>query len=673
MSGTARRTLAVACPALLAALGLAAPGTTGAALLYPLLGVLPGLVVARLLPIETGPLARLGLGLAAGPLVTSVLGWGLIAAGLPVAIAARAIAAGAILAWTAAWRRPPALPWREAGARFALLWAAGAGALVALPLLLNPWLRIRSDSWTHAGIVFEILERGLPPEDPRFAGLPLNYVWFYNLFLALVAALRGDDPFVLIPFFNAWALAATLLVAWLIGRRLWGIAGARGCAILAGVGFNAGVWLLWPLRLVRALTGNDRGWAEVQRDLETLHLGDVQVIWTLSAPFAFMANFLDKFLIGTAVAYAYLMMHLHLWALVTWLAAPGARPLLWMAAAACGTLLFHGVVGLSYLPVALATFALSALLARTGLPDARRLALPALATLGGALAALPYTLAISRGWSAGRSGLAHRYFAFDPWVLWTLVSAVLIAAWLARGPVRRAFAERQAAPALLVLLALGMAGFAGVVKLPLQNHIKFVYQAFVPIALLGGAALAGEARAWSLRLGRPAAIATLALVFGGPPALTLAGYFADPSGHASPDVHLTSEERRLFAWARAETPPEAVFVDHRFRSVLMVRAGRQLWLGSQHGPELAAFPLDQIRERSAVMADLYGPLDSLERDVRALGALGRPVYVLYRAADFGAGEVPGDRLPPDRFARVYDRDGFVVYHLQPPAASGAFR
>ena len=675
MSASRHTVLAAGLPVVLAAAGALVPGMAGAGLLYPLLGILPGLVIARALPLETGPVARLALGLAVAPLVVAALGWALLMLGVPPVSAARTLAALAALLWMiTALRRPVTLPGGEPGARFALVWAAVAGVLVLLPMLLSAWLRVRSDTWIHAGIVEEILARGVPPEDPRFAGLPLNYVWFFNLFIALVCALRGDSPFWVMPYFNAVTLAATLLVAWVTARRLWGESAARGAIVLTGVGFNAGVWMLWPLGLARPLLGHDRGWSLVHEYLSDFHIADTHVIWTLSAPFASMASFLDKFLLGTAVAYAYLMMQLHLWALMAWLISPRRRTLVWIAAAAAGTLLFHGVVGLSYLPVVLATMGVSALLAFRWrwLPDFRRLLAPAVATIVGALAAAPYTLSISRGWSPERSGLQHRFIAFDVWMVWTLVSALLVVLWIARRSLRETLAMRQSAPALLALLAAGLAAFASIVKLPLSNHLKFVYETFVPVALLAGAALAAESAAWTRRLGRMGAAVLATLVFAVPPALTLFGYLADPTGRTSPEAHPLAAELRLFEWARRETPREAVFVDRNARSDLMVRSGRQLWLGTRHGPELAAFPRDQILVRSAVEADLYGELASRDRDVEQLATLGRPVYVIYRASDFAGGEFPANRMAegPGPFVRVYDRDGFVVYHLPSLEPSG---
>jgi hypothetical protein len=656
--------------------GLVLPGSAGAWALYPALGLFPGLAAACLLPLEGGAVARLALGLAVAPLVSAVAGWALVAAGVPLPIAARAVAVAGWAAWAAlAWRGPRVAKdgAREPGARFALLWALGAALTVGLTLFCNPYLRVRSDAWTHAGIVWEILERGIPPQDPRFAGMPLNYVWFFNLFIAMASTLRGGDPFVFMAIFNAANMAATMLVVWTIGRRLWGVPAAAGCAMLTALGFNAGAWLLWPLNLLRALLGRNRGWPEVKFALDQVHLTDWRVMNSLGAPSTYMANFLDKFLVGTALNYAYVMMLLYLWALVTWLATGRRATLAWAAASACGMMMFHGVVGMSVLPVMIGTLSVAALAARRWpwLPAPSRLAAFGLASLAGAAIVMPYTISISRGWAPSRTGLHATVIRFDPWMLWTLATALGVTAWIARRPIRRVFSERRPDGALLALFMLAMGLFATLVRLPLWNQTKFVQQAFMPLALLGGPALVPEWRAWAARRGPAIAGLAFALVFAAPPALTLFGFLSDRSGRTAPELNPAPGEPALYAWIRRETPPDAVFIDRDFCPLLMVRAGRQLLLGSRLGPEIAAFPLDQLEERRAVMADLYGPVAALDGDAAVLRRLERPVYVLYREKD-GSGPSPARALAraPSPFRSVYDRDGFVLYRLTiTPAAT----
>ena len=195
----------------LAALGVAGlwlPGVPGAIALFPLLGIAPGLLLAEAVPMRSGSIARWALALAASPLLSCVLAWALLQAGLPLPVAARVVALGALLSFGAlAWvraRRAAAEP-AEEGARFAATLAILAGFTIAFVMLVNPWIRVRGAAWVHGGIVWQILERGIPPEDPRFAGLSLQYVWLYNFFVAMLCSLEGGDPFV----FMSLATAAT--------------------------------------------------------------------------------------------------------------------------------------------------------------------------------------------------------------------------------------------------------------------------------------------------------------------------------------------------------------------------------------------------------------------------------------------------------------------------------
>lgn len=654
-------------PALMAAAGLIGPrlpGLPGELGTYLWLGALPGLAVSALLGGALTGAERWTLGLAISPLLSATLGALLAGLGVPLATGARWIGGLGAAAAIAGALIPR--PRGEPPSRAFRWWPVLAAALLALPAILNPWIRVRSDTWVHGLLVWEIVERGVPPQDPRFAGLTLNYVWIYNLFIAQLAALGGGDPFTFMVVFNVVSMAVFLRLVWHIAARVWREhAAADGALLLAAVGFNAGAWLLWPLRLVRALGGYERGGAEIQRQLAAHHLGTVDVLFSLSAPFALMASLLDKFMLGTALGYAWLLFALFLWALVRWVEEGAADAPVWATAAAAGMLFVHGVVGLSVLPVVVATLALTALLGRRldWLPRPGRLAAFGAAIAAGIALAAPYTLAISRGWTEEKSGLQHSYFGFGVIMPWTLLTSCGVAMWLARRPVVNAFRERKPAAALLVLFAAAMIAFSLVIRLPSRNENKFPFQCFLPLAVLGGAAFLPASRALLARRGPVLGGLILAALFAVPPALTLGSYIADPGGRDSPALHPAPGERALEAWIRGETARDAVIVDDGFRDLLAVQARRRLYLGSSSGPELAGFPRDQVVERRAVVADLYGPGEGLERDAASLRRLGAPAYVLYRP---GAPSPPPASRRPDLFEPAYDREGHVVYRVTVP-------
>src|SRR5882672_9896119 len=190
-----------------AALGLVAVA------LYPALGVFPGMAAAFLFGGRSSRAQRWLIGLTLSPLVSAVAGWALMAVGVALPLAARAVALAGLGAWALlellhAGRADAPADEGEPLPALVRWWSLGLAAAVALPPLLNPFIRVHGDGWVHAGLVWEIAVRGFPPQDPRFAGLPLNYVWFYNLFVALFTGLPGaHDPFAIMAILNVITIA----------------------------------------------------------------------------------------------------------------------------------------------------------------------------------------------------------------------------------------------------------------------------------------------------------------------------------------------------------------------------------------------------------------------------------------------------------------------------------
>ena len=681
----ARRWAPLAITFVLGVAGLALPGVVGDLASFVWLGVFPGMALARLLVPAAPPATRWTLGIALSPLAAAVAGLALIEAGQPLPAAARLVGLVSWILFAGGEAQSMVSPAPAAddapGDRSAWAWALGSALFVALPVLLNAWTRYRSDTWVHAGIVYEISERGLPPQDPRFAGMRLNYVWFYNLFLALLDSLRGGSPFTAIVAANVCWMGAQVALSWQLAWTLWRErAAARAALPLMVLGLNAGALLLWPLWLLRAVVGDVRGLAEARRIVTEARWGTVDVIHQLNAPYAYMVNSWDKFTIGTALGYAYLLLLVLLWAAARWLeasrpdAGPGARGAWrWLVvafAAAAGTMLFHSVVGLSVIPVGLGTCLVFAFLARRDavLGNPARQGALAVALGAGLLVTLPYFRSIVTGWEAEHSGVAHRYLELGWRMPWTLLTACGVAAAAAWPGLKRAWTERRRAALWLAVWTLGMTAFACVVHLPQNNEHKFVWQVFAPLALLGGAGFPALLAGVRRRLGAPLAAALLAIAFLLPSALFLVGYAADPAGASAPETRRGPGERELYAWVRTHTPTDAVFADDHGRDVLLVESRRRLLVGTVYGPEKAAFPSGEMAHRRAVMADLYGAANELAADAACLDSLGAPAYVLYRAEDHD-GRSPWTALDADStaFERVYaDTLGHRVYRRKRP-------
>lgn len=674
-------------PGLLVALLTCAVAAAGAAVggthalpmlaLYPALGVLPGMALVGVLFPSGSRRLRAVVGLALAPLVASTLGWLLVILGMAPVAAARAIALGAGLVWIVAEARTSRAP-KPAPAgdetrwvRRATLLAIGTALLVAIPPLVNVLARVRSDSWVHAGIVWDVLDLGFPPQDPRFAGLTLNYVWFYNWFIGLLCSFHRQDPFAFMAMLNVADTAVLVGLVFALGHALWGrAADAFGAAVVALGGLAAGAWILAPLVGLKGLTGNVRGLDAVLAEYHVPGFGSWRILYDLTAPFAHMVNVFDKVTLGTALNYSWIMMLLMLLAVVRWLAGGSRAWLPVVALAALGQLLFHGVVGLSAIPVTVGALVVAFVLPSIGLPaPGRGRTVAALAALAvGALAGLPYTRAISAGWSAGKSGLQHAFLAPQPQMLWTLGTACIVVGALAFAPARR-LARAHATGAFLVVWTLGMLAFAAIVNLPEDNESKFAFQVHFGLALFAGGALAPWLAGIARRRGRAAAALVFAALFAAVPLLAIQAMALAPTVGYPSEIEAGAAERAAYAWLARETPRESIVVDSEFRDAIMVLAPRRLFCGSPLGPTRAAFPADQIAERHAVMIDLYGERAGMANTRSVLRRLAAPVYVVYRANRAKPGLPPEPHPLPatlgEGFDLVYDHAGVRIFGLRP--------
>ena len=374
-----------------------------------------------------------------------------------------------------------------------------------------------------------------------------------------------------------------------------------------------------------------------------------QIIYELTAPFAHMVNVFDKFTLGTALNYAWILMLLMLLAVVRWLAGGGRAWLLVAALAALGQLLFHGVVGLSAIPVTLGALAVALVLPAVGLhaPPRGRVLAAMVALAVGALAGLPYTRAISAGWSAGASGVQHAFLRPSRGCCGRSSRRASSSARSPSRPARR-LARAHATGSFLVAWTLGMLAFSAIVNLPEDNESKFAFQVHFGLR----AVRRRRARPVARRRSRGGAAASsrpscFAALFAAGPLLTLHAMAVAPTvGYPLRDRGRSAAERAAYAWLGRETPRDAVVVDADFRDAIMVLGPAPAVLRDADGTRRrAAFPADEVAERHAVMADLYGPRADLPRARASLGRLGAPAYVVYRANGAKPGLPPEPRRP----------------------------
>ncbi len=221
----------------LAIAGFTAPELAGQAGAYAWLGVFPGMAVARLLLPRAAGVTRWTLGLALSPLVSAGAGWALERGGLGLPDAARLVGAAGWLLFAGGEMRGLAAraddPDAPPDSRFAWGWSLAGVAFVVAVLAVNPFSLIRHDAWVHAAVIGEIRLHGAPPVDPRFVGLPLNYVWIFHYFVAQLVSIGPSDPFVAMALLN---VVTTGVMFWLVWTLAWAVRGdersARGTLAL---------------------------------------------------------------------------------------------------------------------------------------------------------------------------------------------------------------------------------------------------------------------------------------------------------------------------------------------------------------------------------------------------------------------------------------------------------
>lgn len=169
-------------------------------------------------------------------------------------------------------------------------------AIIVASYIVNDFL-FYHDTSRHSAVVKEILYRGIPPMEPFFIDIPIRSMWFQHLFQAIWKTLSG-----LSIIHSMWLvnLIGIAIFPYLIAR-LTSLFTNRRSFILATpffalAGLDAVYWILWPLNLLRAFTGEVRGSAEIMRIIGRLELDSRFIVSTLRPPMAHALSLLDKYL-----------------------------------------------------------------------------------------------------------------------------------------------------------------------------------------------------------------------------------------------------------------------------------------------------------------------------------------------------------------------------------------
>ena len=647
------------------------PRLPGGVLAYALLSFGPGAALFLLLRPRQPLLELILASLVASPVLVVAAGAPLLLAGAtPRGAALLVVAATAALGlWALRPGRPAALSTERSGRQLLVLFATLVVfcLLVGVLPLTRSWWRMRADAWFHGAVVAEIAAFGLPPHDPYFVGMPLQYMWFYHALVLLLSRASAIPPLVVMPLLNLQALSVFALGAFLVSAALRkGFASSYWAMLTAVFGMNALYWVfLIPLVILRAFSGTVRGMAEVAR-LLSLHPFSADRIRTLLHIYYNQEFLLDKFLVATALTLGLGFIAGVWYGTVRYLETRQRQYLVLVFLSAAGMLGFHPLTG-----VLAAGGILGGLfflfLRRRGV-DGYRIgpsAAVAAAVIGAGLLLLPYLVSITRA----KEGEQLLPFSLSVAKLGGLAISLALVVVLAAFQVRRLVRSRSAGVQFLLAGTIALFLVSLVIRLPGPNtYDKLPFLLFFPLAVVGGWSLADfTARARPRRRPIRAVLVFLAL-FAPLNGLTLAAYYHSP---AQPP--LQPDEWALTDWVRGHTPRDAVFFDSGDRVILLVPGPRRYYWGLENYAEQWGYDKAEMARRRHVRDNLYStaPLDSTTLSV--LGTMPAPTYLIARGGDPGSPGPERFHAYPDLFRVVFSSGNLFLFQVDREACRLAAR
>ncbi len=641
--------------AVLLALPVSWPAPLAGWALSVLLGIVPGALAAVHLAPRGGSTLHTMLALVLSPFLVAAPGAVLMALGASAATAAKEILVGVALALLlvprprreARWQAESPVPGVAAA-----LWTV----LVTLFLCGNPALAPRSDGWFHAAVSQQIAARGLPPEDPFFAGLPLLYFWGYHVWAALwLAAAPAVSVWTPLLLLNLSGAAAVMIGICLVTRRLGGDGRAmRWTAVLTVAGYAPFAWLQV---LGRMVSGEVTGLDEARRLL--LNGADgIMLVMMDGMQHSSMVFFGDKFLLPTPFGLGLALFAAWLLLFLDFVRAPSLRTAIALGLVQASAFFLHSVVGW-------ATAGLVAgwwVAAMIRYPRGER-------ELGTALFGLPWISAAVllllspylRATSVGKQDSIGLGFGASAWISLLFGGAAYLAVgvpWL----LRRA-SERGPARELLVLASLlALAGVA--VRMPGSNQSKFLNLLFLllaPAAALGWSGLHDRLAAAPRRL----LAAGLALALGPTVALCLWGLATEAGQFAAVWARpSTPAERAGMRWARDHTEPDAVFADPALSLDMTVLATRSAVWG-EGWEKNWGYPAEALAARRRVVDELRRPGPLSPETAAFLREMGREIIVVDRlTAPDSTGSSAVHRAGEPGFRLLYRNSDIAFYRWE---------
>jgi hypothetical protein len=538
----------------------------------------------------------------------------------------------------------------------ALLFAA---LLLPFAAQLAPYFIIDFHGLFHAGIVYELLLGGSPPENSLMAGEPLHYMYGHHALIAMLMPVVPISPTLLFVLSSVVAMAVFALT---VHRAAGYVSDSRAVRALA---------------VLFALTATNPFLADPLREVTAR---------VLLAPFDNRPVPFYKFM---GVNTNQLGIALFGLAILGLLRCAQTRRWDWVA---FGLLLFATFGSAATYPPAWSAILAAGGAAVVALWWTRRSVLqPAtfvvgIAVVAGTLAGLPWILDVMMG-KSGSSGVAVlptlRFFVLGAFNVAAFLAIPVLVSWLCRDQIRHLWRQRR--DTFAVLLACSVACFGAYLTLaaPGQAEYKFLICSSTPLAcwfavpfhaLLAKARSLGVAIVFVLLL--PPAVDHFHLWVPRPVSDHL---FL--SGRAI--RHTDEEQDRLYTWIRESTPTRSVFIDSWLTIPALGQRGlfvgldlrREEWpgLGTVHDgyfltadeflTEYTGVDLDHLAHRRTLALQVLGhaaegPNDQTFEQIKE-AVPGRAVFAVFRGPEAMARASQWQGLE-----RVYQTANVAVYQIK---------
>jgi hypothetical protein len=557
--------------------------------------------------------------------------------------------------------------------RAILLISLAFGGILLVAYLRNTFLLYRADAWYHISIVNEISNRGIPPREPWLVDVPIRYMWVFHFFIAGFKKFSGLSAPWAMGVFNAInAFVFPYFIARLTALFRREKRFVLGAPLISIASLSSASWILWPVVLLRALSGEIKGSAEVTRIIHNISLDSHRVVEFFTPHGLWMVSLIDKFFVITAFNFA---LNLFLLCFIT-IASVERRARFDRGAittafiAFLGAFLFHIIVGVPLIAAAAGTgiLLLLARLARSrigeGFSSFHTIAVPCAGVVAAAIG-FPYLLSLAGG--AGGDGQAIRLVHFGIKNLLTMAAPLVILFPFSRAAFRELRTSASGAHRLLGIWLAILVALSLFVNLPSPNESKLVFPVFLLLTpLVAWQIIEALYRARGARL--IALSFVVVVLFAIPSVLTVRGCMMEKPvvPIEKRRMGVTPEEREIFAWISARTPLDSAVIEGNVYNWMPVYAQRRDFFPDEGTVALFGYGRDPRMGRFREIRDhIFSEAPLREDDMTVLEKMKPDLYVVVWREDME--RFPGieERLTsaPGWFARVYGNPAGTVFRF----------